>query len=83
MYLQHIFPVEVKLVIDPDVLAHVNPPRKTPVALKDVIKRDLDYMIEDDVIRKVQENEPTDWVSILAYSKKKDGSLRICLNQKP
>ena len=73
----------MKLVIDPDVPAHVNPPQKTPVALKDAIKRGLDSMIEDDVIRKVQENEPTEWVSILAYSKKKDGSLRICLNQKP
>ena len=76
------FPGEVKLVVDPAVPPRVNPPRKTPIALKDAIKSSLDSMVEDDVIRKVQENEPTEWVSSLAYAKKKDGSMRICLEPK-
>lgn len=76
------FPGEVKLVVDPAVPPRVNPPRKTPIALKDAIKSSLDSMVENDVIRKVHENEPTEWVSSLAYAKKKDGSLRICLDPK-
>ena len=76
------FPGEVKLVVDPAVPPRVNPPRKTPIALKDAIKSSLDSMVEDDVIRKVHENEPTEWVSSLAYAKKKDGSMRICLDPK-
>ena len=76
------FPGEVKLVMDPAVPPRVNPPRKTPIALKDAIKNSLDSMVEDDVIRKVHENEPTEWMSSLAYAKKKDGSLRICLDPK-
>ena len=71
------FPGEVKLVVDPAVPPRVNPHRKTPIALKDAIKSSLDSMVEDYVIRKVHENEPTEWVSSLAYAKKKDGSLRI------
>ena len=76
------FPGEVKLVVDPAVPPRMNPPRKTPIALKDAIKSSLDSMVEDDVIRKVHENEPTDWVLSLAYAKKKDGSMIICLDPK-
>ena len=39
-------------------------------------------MVEDDVICKVHENEPTEWVSSLASAKKKDGSLIIRLDPK-
>ena len=35
-------------------------------------------MVKNKIIRKV--TELTDWVSSLAYSHKKDGSLRICLD---
>ena len=35
-------------------------------------------MVKNKIIRKV--TEPTDWVSSLTYSHKKDGSLRICLD---
>ena len=76
------FPGEVKLVVDPAVPPRVNPHRKTPIALKEAIKSSVDSMVEDDVICKVHENKPTEWVSSLAYAKKKDGSLRICLDPK-
>ena len=47
------FPGEVNLVVDPAVPPRVNPPRNTPIALKDAIISSLDSMVEDDVIRKV------------------------------
>jgi len=71
-------PGKVHLVVDPDVPPHIDPPRKTPIALKDTIKKELDVMEQQGVIRKV--TEPTEWVSSLVYSKKKDGSLRMCLD---
>ena len=73
-------PGVAKLVVDPNVPPHVDAPRKTPIALKDAIKKELDYMEVNDVIKKV--TEPSDWVSSLAYSHKKDGTLRICLDPK-
>ena len=56
---------------------NIHPPRKTPIAVKDYIKQELDNMVKNKIIRKV--TEPTDWVSSLTYSHK-DGSLRICLD---
>ncbi|XP_014673997.1 PREDICTED: uncharacterized protein K02A2.6-like [Priapulus caudatus] len=71
-------PGTFKITVDPNAPAHVDAPRKPPIALKDEIKKELDYMEENHVIRKV--TEPSDWVSSLAYSHKKDGSLRVCLD---
>ena len=51
-------PGEVDLVLDPAVPTHIDPPRKTPIALKGPIKRELDKMEQCGVIRKV--TEPTD-----------------------
>ena len=71
-------PGPIKLVVDPEVPPHIDAPRKTPIALKDAIKEELDDMVKSGVIRKV--TEPTDWVSSIAYAKKKTGKIRICLD---
>lgn len=71
-------PGEARLIVDPNVPPRVNPPRKTPIALKDAIQQELTSMENSGVIKRVI--EPTDWVSSLAYSRKKDGNLRICLD---
>ena len=70
-------PGVVRLLVNKNIHRHIDAPRKTLIALKDYIKQELDNMVKNKMIRKV--TEPTDWVSSLTYSYKKDGSLRICL----
>ncbi|XP_014673072.1 PREDICTED: uncharacterized protein LOC106813454 [Priapulus caudatus] len=74
------FPGEYHITLDPNIPPVVHAPRKTPIQLKDEIKSQIDAMEQQGVIRKVI--EPTEWVSSLAYSRKVDGSLRICLDPK-
>lgn len=74
------FKSEHKLVIDPNVPARINPPRKIPIALRDTIKAELDNMCQQNVIRKIE--EPTDWVNSLTYVTKQNGTVRICLDPK-
>ena len=64
--------------VNKNIHLHIDAPRKTPIALIYYIKQELDSIVKNKIIRKVA--EPTDWVSSLAYSHKKDGSLRICLD---
>ena len=78
-------PEKAKLVVDPNVPTRIDPPSppplpssKTPIALKDSMKWELDKMQDSGVIRRVTES--TDWVSSLAYSHKKEGDLRVCLD---
>ena len=74
------FPGTYHIVTDPTVQPMIHAPRKCPIQMKDELQSALDKMTRDKVIRKV--TEPTDWVSSLAFSRKKDGSLRICLDPK-
>ena len=68
------------IVIDRDVQPVIHAPRKCPIQLKDELQAALNTMEKENVIKKV--TRPTDWVSSLAYSRKKDGTLRICLDPK-
>ena len=74
------FPGKFHITLKPDAEPVVQPPRKYPIQLKDELKAELDKMEEISVIARV--HEPTDWVSALAFSRKQNGKLRICLDPK-
>lgn len=73
-------PGTCKLTLKPDAEPVIHPPRRAPIQLRDLIKKELERMIKLGVIRPV--NEPTDWVSSITYVMKPDGTLRICLDPK-
>ena len=72
------FPGEYHITLKEDAHSVVQPPRKYPIHIKDELKTELDRMESLDVISKV--TEPTDWVSSLAFSRKDNGNLRVCLD---
>ena len=61
-----------------DAVPFIDALRKCPHHIKDELKAEIDKMEGQKVIRKVDEH--TYWVSSLAYTTKRDGSLRICLD---
>lgn len=70
----------VKIKLKPNSIPKVSAPRKVPLALHNKVKEELDRMVSEGVITKV--NEPTEWVSnmVVINSPKK---LRICLDPRP
>ena len=68
------------MTLNPDTQPHVQPPRKYPIKIKDEIEAELNRMQSIGVITKV--NQPTDWVSSLAFSHKENGKLRLCIDPK-
>ena len=56
----------------------IKPPRKIPVAMEKSVKKELDKMTEKEVIAPVL--EPTEWVSQMVATRKKNGDIRICLD---
>ena len=54
----------------------IYPTRKIPVALEDRLKKELDTIERNGVIKRIE--EPTDWVNSLVLVEKPDGSLGIC-----
>lgn len=74
------FPGVHKLTLIDNTTPVIHPPRRAPIQLRENIKAELDRMVSLDVIRPVE--EPTDWVSSITYVRKRDGTLRICLDPK-
>ena len=67
------FAGEAKLTLKDDAEAFIDAPRKCSIHMKDKLKPELRSMVSQGVIRKVDEH--TDWCS-----RKKDGSIRVCID---
>ena len=72
------FAGEATLTVKEDSYPSIDAPRKCPIHVKDELKLEIDKLIIQGVIRKV--DEQTYWCSSLAFSTKKDGSMRICID---
>ena len=66
--------------IDKSVPPGVHSPRRCPIHLQDEVKTELEKMEKIGVIAKV--SAPTDWVSIIEYSRKSNNKLHISLYPK-
>ena len=72
------FPGTYHIYLKEDAIPVVHTPRKCPIAIRPLVDKKLDKLLEQNII--VPVTEPTDWVSSLVYSWKADGDLRTCLN---
>ena len=74
------FPGTYHITLRKDARPVVHAPRKCPIATRPLVREKLDEWLKEGIITPVE--EPTDWVSSLAYSRKANGKLRICLDPK-
>ena len=72
------FKEKAKLILKEDAEPFIDHPRKFAIHIKEDLKRELDKMERDGIIRKIQGH--TDWCSSLTLPRKKDGSIRVCLD---
>ena len=64
--------------IDPSVKPETQARRKVPMESKEAIDRELDYLIEEEII--TEQVEPTPWVSSVTFPRKPNGDVRVCLD---
>ncbi len=71
-------PVVYHMRLDESVAPNVCAPRKVPIAMKEKVMAELERMTKLGVI--APETEATEWVYAMVAAKKKDGSVRICID---
>ena len=64
--------------VDPTVKPVTHARRKVPIESKEAIDRELDYLIEEEII--TEQVEPTPWVSSVTFLRKPNGDVRVCLD---
>ena len=72
---------EATLRIDENAQPRVLPCRKIPFAINDTVKKELDRLVEKDVL--VPVTELPEWVSQMAVVHKPNGKLSICIDPQP
>ena len=68
----------IHLQVNKEVEPSIMPPRRVPLSVKLLLKKELDRLECLQVIEKVK--EPSDWVSRLTCVVKPNGKLRMCLD---
>ncbi len=72
-------PVVYHMRLDESVVPNVCAPRKVPIAMKEKVMAEIERMTKLGII--APETEATEWVSaMVCLPKKKDGSVRICID---
>ena len=64
--------------VDPSVKPATHARRKVPIESKEAIDRELDYLIEKEII--TEQVEPTPWVSSVTFPRKPNREVRVCLD---
>ena len=64
--------------VDPTVKPATHARRKVPIESKEAIDKELDYLIEEEMI--TEQVEPTPWVSSVTFPRKPNGEVRVCLD---
>ena len=69
---------EYNIRVDPTVKPAMHARRKVPIESKETIDRELDYLIEEEII--TEQVEPTPWISSVTFPMKPKGEVRVCLD---
>ena len=64
--------------VDPTVKPATHARRKVPIKSKEAIDKELDYLIEEEII--TEQVEPTPCVSSVTFPRKPNGKVRVCLD---
>ena len=69
---------EYNIRVDPTVKPVTHARRKVPIKSKEAIDKELDYLIEEEII--TEQVEPTPWVSSVTFNRKPNGEVSLCLD---
>ena len=73
---------QIKLNIDQPQSPKAQPQKRIPYHVRDKIESALDELENNDIIKRVPENQPTPWVFPIVVVLKKDGNVRICVDMR-
>ncbi|XP_062571293.1 uncharacterized protein K02A2.6-like [Saccostrea cucullata] len=73
---------QVKIHIDESVPPVAQKPRRTPFHLRSKVEKEIQHLLDTDIIEKV-EGEPTPWISPIVTPPKKNGEdIRLCIDMR-
>ena len=73
---------QVEPAIDETVTPIAQPQRKIPFHLRKKVENEIEKLEQDDIIEKIPENTPTEWVSPVVVVPKQNNNIRLCVDMR-
>ena len=65
------------------ITPHVAPPRKNAISLSKPLDKELNYLLKQGILVKLNDSKASEWVNSYVCVKKPNGSFRVCINPRP
>ena len=76
-------PEEVNLQVDKTITPLLVPPRKNAISLHKPLDKEVNYLLKQGILVKLNESEASEWVNSYVCVKKPNGSIRVYINPRP
>ena len=71
---------EISIKFKDGAVPHVEPNRHVPHAMQEPLKKELDKLVNEKILYKVDISEPIEWLNSFVSVKKSNGKIRLCLD---
>ena len=71
---------EISIKLKDGAVPHVEPIRQVPHAMQEPPKKELDKLVAEGILHKVDISEPIEWLNSFVCVKKANGKIRLCLD---
>ena len=71
---------EISIKLHDGAVPHVEPIRYVPHAMQQPLKDELDKLVKEGILHKVDINEPVEWLNSFVCVKKANSKTRLCLD---
>ena len=72
--------VEINIKLKDSAIPHIEPVRRVPHAMQEPLKNELDKLVKEEILNKVDISELIEWLNSFVCVKKPNGKLRLCLD---
>ena len=71
---------EISIKLKEGAISHIEPVRRVPHAMQEPLKLELDKLVEEKILHKVDISKPIEWLNSFVCVKKANGKIRLCLD---
>ena len=71
---------EISIKLKEGAMPHVEPIRHVPHAMQEPLKLELEKLVNEDILHKVDISEPIEWLNSFVCMRRQNGKIRLCLD---
>ena len=71
---------EISIKLKDGAIPHVEPIQRVPHAMQEPLKLELDKLVSEGILHKVDISEPIEWLNSFVCVRKSNGKIRLCLD---